>query len=156
VARDLQAASLLELTAVANDLGMTAYLSRLDGGDCITLVSAEPLNQSATIAYKPGARHPITAGADGVAMQLQLPESQLRALLGDQPPRPAVAQARQRGYASSSGEVVRGISAVAVPLVVPGHAPSALAVVYVESEWPVERIGQRLVAAAASVRSQLT
>ena len=155
VSRNLQAAALPELTAVANELGMTAYLARLDGSDCITLVSAEPLNESATIAYKPGARHPITAGADGVAMQVQLSESELKALLGDEVLRESLAQARQRGYAASSGEVVRGISAVAVPLEVPGHAPSALAVVYVESEWSIERIGERLVVAAANVQQNM-
>jgi DNA-binding IclR family transcriptional regulator len=110
--------------------------------------------ESATIAYKPGARHPITAGADGLAMQVQLAETELQALLGDHAS-PALALARQLGYSSSSGEVVRGISAVAVPLVVPGYAPSALAVVYVESEWPVEHIGKRLMLAAAAVRQKM-
>jgi DNA-binding IclR family transcriptional regulator len=156
VARDLQAAALPALTAVANDLGMTAYLSMLDGRDCITLVSAEPLNQSTTIAYKPGARHPITAGADGVAMQMQLGESELKALVAEPEHHEALAQARLRGYAASSGEVVRGISAVAVPLDVPGHVPSALAVVYVETEWPIEHIGERLTVAATTVRQKLT
>ena len=40
VARNLQAAAMPELTALANDLSMTAFLSTLDGRDCVTLLSA--------------------------------------------------------------------------------------------------------------------
>lgn len=154
VARNLQAAALPHLTAVANDLGVTAYLSTLDGRDCVALVSVEPRHQRATIAYKPGARHPLTSGADGVAIQMQIEENKLRELLTDEPAQSRLAQARACGYATSHSEVVRGMSAVAAPLNVPGQSPSAIAVVYVESEWPSEHIGGRLVTAAAALRSQ--
>ena len=43
VARDLQTAALPELTDVANELGMTAFIAVSDGqGSAVTLVSVEP------------------------------------------------------------------------------------------------------------------
>ena len=42
VARDLQSAALPELTAVANELGMTAFITVLDADEVIALVSVEP------------------------------------------------------------------------------------------------------------------
>jgi len=155
VARDLGSASLHELSAIANELSMTAYVAILDGLDCVALMSIEPVNQSATIAYKPGARHPITAGADGAAIQLLLDDDQLSRLDQEDSRRQRVEEARQRGYASSRGEVVPGISAVAVPLDVAGHRPAALAVVYVQSQWPEERIGERLMLSAAAIEARM-
>ncbi|MCW6004356.1 helix-turn-helix domain-containing protein [Micromonospora sp. CPCC 205371] len=155
VARDLRGASLHELSAIANELSMTAYVAILDGLDCITLMSIEPINEHATIAYKPGARHPITAGADGMAIQFQLDDDQLSRLEQEAARQQKVREARQRGYASSHGEVVPGISAVAVPLDVAGHGPAALAVVYVQSDWSQERIGERLMLAAAAIKARM-
>lgn len=155
VARDLRSASVQELSAIANELSMTAYLAIMDGLDCIALMSVEPANESATIAYKPGARHPITAGADGTAIQMQLDDAQLSRLEQDASRRQLVTQARHRGYASSRGEVVPGIAAVAVPLDVAGHGPAALAVVYVQSDWSEERIGERLTRGASAIKAKM-
>ena len=50
VAHDLQAEALPELTAAANDLGMTCFLSLLDHDECVTLVSVEPRHAVASVA----------------------------------------------------------------------------------------------------------
>lgn len=155
VARDLRAVSMHELTAAANELAMTAYVSVLDAGECVTLLSAEPINESTTIAYKPGARHPISAGADGVAMQMQLDEDQLVGEAAEPWQRSRRAEALARGYAESLGEVVRGLRAIAVPLVVPHRPPAAIAAVYVESELPTDQIGARLATAARNIADKM-
>lgn len=72
VAHDLQAEALPELTAIANELGMTCFLGVLDGDDCITLASIEPRHAIASVAQRPGARHPVTVGAPGKAILAQL------------------------------------------------------------------------------------
>ncbi|MCR2825868.1 IclR family transcriptional regulator, partial [Microbacterium sp. zg.Y909] len=68
VAHDLQAEALPELTAVANDLGMTCFLAVLDHDQCVTLASVEPRHAVASVVQRPGARHPITVGAPSKAI----------------------------------------------------------------------------------------
>ena len=64
----LHAAAVPELTAMAEDLGMTAFLVvRLDD-EVITIESIEPRTTAAHVAYRPGSRHSIDRGAPGLAM----------------------------------------------------------------------------------------
>ncbi len=63
VAADLQAEALPELTAAANELGMTCFLVVLDHDECVTLTSVEPRHAVTAVAQRPGARHPVTRGA---------------------------------------------------------------------------------------------
>ena len=58
VAHDLQAEALPELTDVANELGMTCFLTVLDHDECVTLASVEPRHAVASVAQRPGTRHP--------------------------------------------------------------------------------------------------
>ena len=76
VAHDLQAEALPELTAVANELGMTCFLAVLDRDECITLASVEPRHAVASVAQRPGARHSILVGAPSKAILSTLPESE--------------------------------------------------------------------------------
>ncbi|HSP53308.1 MAG TPA: helix-turn-helix domain-containing protein, partial [Cryobacterium sp.] len=69
VSRGLQTAALPELSSVANELGMTAFVSVLDRAEVVTLVSVEPRQAHATIAQRPGTRHPLGRGAPGIALQ---------------------------------------------------------------------------------------
>lgn len=153
VAHDLQAEALPELTAVANDLGMTCLLAVLDGDECTTLVSVEPRHAVASVAQRPGARHPITLGAPGKAILSQLaPEArpQLEAEL-----RTEVEQIATLGYATSHDEVIPTVRSVAVPLRVRGQRPAAIAVVHVASPVPETEIAAQLRQAAAVIRSAL-
>jgi DNA-binding IclR family transcriptional regulator len=131
VARDLQAAALPELTLVANELGMTAFLAVLDQEDAVTLVSVEPRVAVAAVAQRPGTRHPLDKGAPGRAVA--------RAV------RPGGATS---AYETSHDEVIQGLSSVAVPLEAPGQQPAALAVVYLSGPADVPGMGRRLAAAA--------
>ncbi len=153
VSRELQAAALPELTALANDLTMTSFLAVMEGTESVILTSVEPRHQAATIVYRPGSRHSITHGAPGIAIQSLLDETQWRALFPDEPRRADAERIAATGYATTRGEVIRGMAATAVPLRIPGEMPVALAVVYVESELAEERIGQRLLAAARRIET---
>jgi DNA-binding IclR family transcriptional regulator len=154
VANDLQAEALPELTAVANELGMTCFLAVLDGEECITLVSVEPRHAVASVAQRPGARHPVTVGAPGKAILAQLadadwPENATAAL------RAAAAGARTAGYATSHDEVIPTVQSVAVPLTLRGQRPAAIAVVHVATDRTDAEIAARLQHSAATIREAL-
>ncbi|WP_022928846.1 IclR family transcriptional regulator [Patulibacter americanus] len=139
VAGGLQAAALPELTLVANELGMTAFLAVLDGEDqVVTLASVEPRHGAATVVQRPGSRHSIHAGAPGRAIRRQL--------------QPGSSEA---AYETSHDEVIAGLSSVAVPLAVPGQHPVAVAVVYVGRPLDAAEIGHRLARAAEAIGAAL-
>jgi len=155
VSRDLQAAALPELTAVANELGMTAFLSVLDHEEVVTLASIEPRHAQATVARRPGTRHPLAFGAPGIAIQSALSPDQWLAASPATPKRSEAADASARGYATSHDEVIPGLSSVAVPLMLSGHPAAAVAVVYVGSAHSVEQIAERLTTAAVAITREL-
>lgn len=153
VSRPMQTAALPRLSAIANTLGMTAFLAVLDEHEVVTLVSVEPAGARLKVAQRPGTHHPVTSGAPGIAIHMALGEDEWRARFGDESMRPheEIITARQRGYATSHDEVVPGLASVAVPLTVPGHPPAALAVVYVNSGNDPAAIGQLLATEAAGI-----
>ncbi|MGC5166578.1 IclR family transcriptional regulator [Luteimicrobium sp. DT211] len=154
VSHDLQAQALPELTAVANDLGMTCFLVVLDADECITLVSVEPRHALATVVQRPGARHPVTAGAPGRAVLSLLPDDAWPEGASTDV-RARVAEVRDRGYATSHDEVIPGVSSVAVPLVARGQRPAALAVVHVADPRDPAALAARLQRSAATIRESL-
>ena len=175
VSRDVQSAALPELTALANQLGMTAFLTLLDVDSVVTLVSVEPRHAGAAVAQRPGSRHALDVGAPGAAILSLLPagEEAMRGLAapslsvfgaeagagagggagGDAGARPAAAAVGV--YAVSRDEVISGLSSVAVPLSLPGQPPAALAVVYVSSAVEPEVIAAALHRAASAVAADL-
>lgn len=153
VAHDLQAEALPELTAVANEFALTAFLAVLDGEECITLTSVEPRHSVVGVAQRPGTRHPVTAGAPGKAILSQLPEAEWPTA-GDAL-RAEIAQARLRGYATSHDEVIPNLHSIAVPLALRGRRPAALAVVHVASRHPDAEIAARLQQSATLIREAL-
>lgn len=140
VARDLQAAALPELTSVANELGMTAFIVILDSDetDAVTLASVEPRHAAAAVAQRPGSRHPISRGAPGRAIE---------ALLAREHP--------VGHFETSTDEVITGLSSIAVPLAVPGYRPASVAVVYLTQPVDAVAIAARLERAAAVIRDEL-
>jgi DNA-binding IclR family transcriptional regulator len=114
----------------------------------------EPSHAHATVAQRPGTRHPLASGAPGIAIQSVLTEAQWRSLPGEHARREA-ALARERGYATSHDEVIAGLASIAVPVQAPGQPVAALAVVYVANEVDAAAIGARLREAAAAVEADL-
>lgn len=154
VAHDLQAEALPELTAIANELGMTCFLGVLDGDDCITLASIEPRHAIASVAQRPGARHSVTVGAPGKAILAQLRPSEWPTGI-EQTLREEVERARTRGYATSHDEVIPTVQSVAVPLVLRGQRPAAIAVVHVATDLEDAEIAARLQRSASAIRDAL-
>ena len=139
VSRDLRSAALPELTALADELGMTTFLTTLDGEDAVvTLASVEPRTAAAVVAQRPGDRHPINQGAPGRVLERQLRH-----------------EPSATAYETSHDEVITGLSSVAVPLEAPGQRPAALAVVYLTQPMDVAAIGAELDRAAHAVRDGL-
>ena len=149
VRSDLQTAALPRLEALAEDLGMTAFLVVRVGGEAVTVASVEPRDTAAHVVYRPGTRHPLDRGAPGLA--LLMPEAP--ATDG----REALRQARRTGWASSHGEVIPGFRSVAAPILGPdGGARAAIAVVYVDETADAVPIGHAVVAAANKVAAALS
>ncbi len=155
VARNLQTAALPELTQLANALTMSAFVAVWDRDDCVTLVTVDPRHTGAAIVQHPGSRHPISAGAPGIAIQSAYSEADWHAAAPEIPYRPEAGTARQLGFAASHDEVIAGVSSVAVPVRVPGGRPAALAVVYIRAAQNPEEIATALLAGAGRIEAQL-
>jgi DNA-binding IclR family transcriptional regulator len=146
VAPGLQEVSLPELTELADEAGMTAFLVVRQLDDAVTISVVEPRNSPVHVAYRPGTRHPVDRGAPGLAL-----------LAGEAPApgeRPEVAQTRERGWAQSHAEVLPGMRSVASPVVSGGVLRAAVAVVFVEHE-DVEALGRRVRQAARAIGTAL-
>jgi DNA-binding IclR family transcriptional regulator len=154
VAPDLQAEARHELSAAADDLGTTCFLTIHSRDECVTLVSVEPRHATAALAQRPGTRHPVTKGAPGRAILSLLPESEWPADVPE-PVRRDVRELYARGFARSHDEVIPTVQSVAVPLALRGRQPAALGVVYVGSTHSPEVIAERLNRAAITIREAL-
>ncbi|MGO4385099.1 IclR family transcriptional regulator [Specibacter sp. RAF43] len=116
VDQDLRKVARPLLQVLADKLGATAHLIVATGhGQAQALLVMEPTSAVAHIAFRAGQVHPIDEGSGGLA------------ILAARPPvegeRPEVTEARSRGYAVSSGEVIPsawGLSA---------HVPSGSGIV---------------------------
>ncbi len=126
VQRDLQTVALPELTRVANKVQMTTFLTVLVDDLVMTLVSAEPTGGLGVVAQRPGSRHRLDLGAPGAVIRAQLSDEELTRL-GVGRPDPTD---RSDEHWVSRDEVIPGLRSVAVPLVVPGEPPAAVAVVH--------------------------
>ncbi|MER7797506.1 helix-turn-helix domain-containing protein [Microbacterium sp. NPDC096154] len=139
VARDLRSAATPELVRLANDLGMTAFLVTYDGTEAVTLASVEPQRADATVAQRPGSRHPIDRGAPGRVIRSQLDP------VGFPPAR----------FETSHDEVFVGLSSIAVPVTTASHAPAALAVVYLTHDLDAPALAAALEQAARRIEHAL-
>lgn len=138
VAKDLQAAAAPELAMLAEELSMTAFLVTYDGESAVTLSSVEPQNVETTLAKKPGSRHSINQGAPGKVIRSQIDPVTF-------PP---------KAFEVSQNEVLPGIASIAVPLVVTGNQPAALAVLFLPGNVDEVRVAHALQLAAARVEAQ--
>jgi len=148
VRSDLQTAAVPRLDSLAEALGMTAFLVVRVGGEAVTVASVEPHDTPAHVVYRPGTRHPLDRGAPGLALLMPEPPS------ADD--RDALREARQTGWAYSRGEVIPGLRSVAVPVLgADGSARAAAAVVFVDENTDVDRIGHAVTAAADKIAAAL-
>lgn len=137
VSRNLQDVAAPELTAVANELGMTALLVVYDGESAVTLSTAEPQHAETTVTQRTGSRHSIDQGAPGRVIRSQLHPDHY-------PP---------QAFERSRDEVLQGVASIAVPLELPQQQPAALAVLYLPRQLDPEHVAQVLITAAARITS---
>jgi len=144
VRRPLQSAAMPELTRLAAAAGATAFLAVRQADEVVTVASVEPPHVAAHVAYRPGTRHRVDRGAPGLAILAGEP---MRA--GE---RPEVERARRLGYATSSGEVVPGLSSVAAPIIRgSGDVAGAVALVFLHESQDINAIGAMVVVAATNI-----
>ena len=143
----LQEAALPELSALAEAVGATATLTIADDPECVALLAVEPRRIAVRVSYRTGFRYPLTRGAAGIAIL-----AGRRAVKGE---RPEVGLARERGYATSHGEVQPGVWGLAAPIT-PGGRP-AQAAVAVTNLVPLDEstIAPRVIAAALAIAGRM-
>ena len=130
------------LQRLAEVSGWSAYLSVLVGNRVVDLARYPGrLSQAApTFAFGPGRSYPAHASADGKLLMAYLPESELDALLSQDPLRAftektitqpedlkrELAMIRGRGFATDRGERSEFVKGVAVPVQAEGNVVAAL------------------------------
>lgn len=154
VESSLQSAALPVLTDVANELDMSTFVAVAEHQDCYTLLTVEPARGHA-VTQRPGTRHPLEHGAPGLVVLSQLEESLIQQMELSAERLQRLGWMREHSYATSGNEVIPGVSSVAVPLVLAGQPPSALAVVYPTQEVEVVDVVARLRRGADQIRSRL-
>ena len=133
------------LSRLADSACVTAFVSVRDGDEAVTMLAVEPTRPRVAPTAKVGCRSAIGAGAPGHA---------LKSFDSAAPhEHPAVRHARERGWTRSYGEVMDGVSCIAVPLA--GYqVPAAVAVAYV-GERATEPLVDALRAVAARISTLL-
>jgi DNA-binding IclR family transcriptional regulator len=151
VAPALHTAAVPAITELAHSVGMTAFLTVLDGNEVVTLLTVEPSNVEAIIARDPGVSHTVDRGAPGRAIESSLTPAERTTLLGGPEFSEAVLTAKRQGFAVSRHEVVNGVSSAAVPLRLPGEPPAAIAIVHFHLPEPLDDVLLHLRAAAERI-----
>lgn len=136
VLRDLAIPVLRQL---AETVGATAHLTVADGEEGLALAVVEPSWTDYHVAYRVGARHPLSSGAAGKAIQMARG--------------PRVRGAR--AYVATTGELQSGAHGLAAP--VPGVRGLDASVGIVSLGAPIDEgvVAPRVVAAAAEVAARL-
>jgi DNA-binding IclR family transcriptional regulator len=116
--RDLRAHAAPVLEDLADAVGATTHLVVQETDTHVrSLLVVQPQNAAVHVTFRTGQLDSIDRGSAGLAMLAALPPRP-----GE---RPEVAQARERGFAHSFGEVIPGVHGISA--VVPGRRPGALA-----------------------------
>lgn len=139
VAQSLQSAAAGHLAALSDELLMTSLLVVFDGEEAVTLSTAEPRAADATVAQRPGTRHPIDNGAPGRVIRSQLHPQDFPA----------------KDFESSHDEVIPGLTSIAVPLALPQGKPAAIAVIYPPREVDEAKVASALHEASAKISTAL-
>lgn len=143
----LQEIALPELRRLADEVGATIALTVRDGDEAVVFAVVEPRSTDMHIAYRPGLRHRLDRSAAGLA------------ILAGGPPQPGeraeVGEARERGFARTSGEILPGATGVAAPIAVRGRdAEASLSAVWTDAR-DEGRVAERVVAAARTIAASL-
>ncbi len=123
------------LRSLAEDLGSTAHLTFADGGDALALAVVEPSWTDYHVAYRVGARHPLTRGAAG------------RAILAG--------RSGGSAYVETTGEIQPGARGIAAPVLGVEGLEASVGIISL-GELDAEVCGPRVVRAASDVAARLS
>ncbi|MGN6330437.1 MAG: IclR family transcriptional regulator [Motilibacteraceae bacterium] len=130
----LREAAVPVLRRLAEEVGATAHLTVVDGGEALALAVVEPSWTELHVAYRVGSRHALDRGAAG------------RALLAG--------RGGSAGWVASDGELQPGAHGVAAPVLgVPGVEASVGVVALAALDADV--VGPRVASAAAGLAAVL-
>lgn len=96
------------LRQLAEDCGATAFLTIAQGEECTAIQVCEPQMVDFRMSYRVGSRHPVTAGAAGLAILAARPATAADSA--------AVKKARSQGYCVTHGELQKGAVGIASAL----------------------------------------
>ena len=123
------------LRSLAESIGSTAHLTVADGDEALALAVVEPSWTDFHVAYRVGARHPLSQGAAGKAIGL---------LDGTDP-----------AYAVTSGELQAGARGLAAPVRGVEGLRASVGVVTLEDTIDEAVVAPQVIAAAQSVADRL-
>ena len=123
------------LRSLAESIGSTAHLTVADGDEALALAVVEPSWSDFHVAYRVGARHPLSQGAAGKAIGL---------LDGTDP-----------AYAVTSGELQAGARGLAAPVRGVEGLRASVGVVTLEDTIDEAVVAPQVIAAAQAVADRL-
>jgi len=129
------------LRALAEDLGATAHLTLADGAEALAIAVVEPSWTDFHVAYRVGARHPLSQGAAGRAI-----------LLGREL---AAGAAGAEQFVQTAGELQPGARGLASPVLDVEGLEASVGIVTL-GELDAETAGPRVAAAAEEVARRLS
>jgi len=143
----LQFAARPEMQRLADALAATTALTVRDAGEALVALVVEPRQTDMHITYRAGLRHPIDIAASGIA------------ILAGSPPLPGereeVVEARERGWARSQGELLKGTTGVGAPIRTgDAEAQAAISAVWLNAR-DLEAAGELTLAAAKRIAAAL-
>jgi DNA-binding IclR family transcriptional regulator len=144
----LQATVLPILRRLSERTNSTSLLSVADGDQALILLTEEPPHSLFHLALRQGARHPLSVGADGVA------------ILAGRPPAPEdtkdVQRARRDGYALTVGALQAGAIGVAAPVRTSDWATASIGVVQLGAQVSDPSIPAVVLSAAEEAARRLS
>lgn len=147
ISQDLRSVARPVLEELADTVRATANIAVPDGIEAIVLATFEPRRAQVHVAYRAGLRHPLNAGAAGLAILAgRAPQSQER---------PEVTRARAVGYAISHEEVIGSTWGVSAPLDVRSRGIEASVGVSLFRSEDVEQAGELVRVAARQISDAL-
>jgi DNA-binding IclR family transcriptional regulator len=123
------------LRSLAEAIGSTAHLTVADGDEALALAVVEPTWTDFHVAYRVGARHPLSQGAAGKAIGLL--------------------DVAEPAYAVTSGELQSGARGLAAPVRGVDGLRASVGVVTLEDTIDEAVVGPQVIAAAAAVAERL-
>ncbi len=144
----LQATVLPLLRRLSEVTSSTALLSIADGDQALILMAEEPPYTTFHLALREGARHPLTVGADGIAILAGRPASDSDT--------EEVRTARRLGYAVTIGALQEGNVGIAAPVRLSDWATASIGVVQLGVRVSNELIPAAVMEAAAEAGARLS